>query len=484
MCLEIKFEAFCNEFKKNYVGEEDDDELLNHTVEKIREDLEKIKMIYMNRATGRMIYTSPETVFKKMNAFIELLPTDASGWSFCLPWLFFAALPSDLQEEMKNRGFTRPPVATLNTKKLQARALRQCRDSAVKTYNKLQETKKQVRAMIQGQQCIPGPGNNCNYLSMQEEEDEIGQYGPASSGQAHMFAYQQKSRAETTMYNAHNQRKHQEMLPAGFQHRTKVINGAEYPCHPNDETKWSAFPVGFPVCFYCGDTSHGFQNCQRKEESDAVTVFHWNLHCHKPELWFKHKERRASSSGSDRTRSVQFQPQLPTSTPSIRNSIMGRGRSATLPAWQTRVPFHVISQQDDNEEDDTYATGDGYMTQYGTMKRQFVTIVKCHNFHVYIYRSTPRSIAVLTETISTIPSPSNETVYNIFFGDLNLPHSLEKKIAKLSKKNRLVYGSDTSVNEDDRGAFAWGIKDRDNPDNMLLQHHAPIHGDVDQIHST
>ena len=167
MCLEIKFEAFCNEFKNNYVGEEDDDELLNHTVEKIREDQERIKMNYMNRSTGHMIYTSPETVFKKMNAFIELLPTDASGWSFFLPWLFFAALPSDLQEEMKNKGFTRPPVATLNTKKLQARALGQCRDSAVKAYNKLQETKKQVRTMIQGQQCIPGQGNNCNYLGVQ-----------------------------------------------------------------------------------------------------------------------------------------------------------------------------------------------------------------------------------------------------------------------------------------------------------------------------
>lgn len=121
MCFEIKFEAFCNEFRNDYVGEEYDDELLSQTVDKIREDLEKIKMVYMNRSTGKMVYTSPETVFKKMNAFIELLPQDATGWSFCLPWLFFAALPSDLQEEMKNQGFSRPPVAILHTKKLQSR---------------------------------------------------------------------------------------------------------------------------------------------------------------------------------------------------------------------------------------------------------------------------------------------------------------------------------------------------------------------------
>jgi len=54
----------------------------------------------------------------------------------------------------------------------------------------------------------------------------------------------------------------------------------------------------------------------------------------------------------------------------------------------------------------------------------------------------------------------------------------------LIKKRRLLYGSDASVNEDGRGSFAWGVKDYDNPDNMLLKFHAPIHGDNDQVHST
>ena len=47
-----------------------------------------------------------------------------------------------------------------------------------------------------------------------------------------------------------------------------------------------------------------------------------------------------------------------------------------------------------------------------------------------------------------------------------------------------MYGSDASVNDDGRGAFAWGIKDRDNPNHMLICSNAPIHGDIDQIHST
>lgn len=117
-------------------------------MDKIREDLERIKMVYLNKTTGRMVYTSPETVFKIMNAYIELLPSDASGWSFCLPWMFFARR---VQAENEN------------------------------------------------------------------------------------------------------------------------VNGDNFPCHPNDPTKWSAFPVGFRDCYYCGDTPHVFTTCPRKEERESQT---------------------------------------------------------------------------------------------------------------------------------------------------------------------------------------------------------------------
>ena len=377
MSIEIKFETFCNEFRNDYVGEEDDEELMNHTVDKIREDLERIKMVYLNRTTGKMVYTSPETVFKKMNAYIELLPTNASEWSFCLPWMFFAALPNELQEEMKVQGFSRPPVATLSTKKLQSRALGQCRDSAVRAYAKLQETKRQVRAMIQSHSGNVKSNSQSNFLGYENERSFSTLAEHVEQSQATVLAYQQRSRAEITMQNAYNQRRQNDSLPEGFKQAMKNINGVDFPCHPNDPNKWSAFPVGFRGCYYCGDTQHGFTKCPKKEESDAVQVFHWNLHCHKPELWFRHQERRASK-GQDRSpQKVQFQSaQAHSYGPSSHG--MGRGRAATLPAWamsryRETVPG-IIEDEDTGNE-----SGEGYITQDDNIRKSYVAIVKCCN---------------------------------------------------------------------------------------------------------
>lgn len=98
--------------------------------------------------------------------------------------------------------------------------------------------------------------------------------------QAQVLTYQSRSRAETVLYNAYDRKKRSEFLPDGFTPVTKKIDGNEFPCHPSDPSKWSSFPLGFRGCFYCGDTTHGFQNCPRKSESDAYNVFHWNLKCH------------------------------------------------------------------------------------------------------------------------------------------------------------------------------------------------------------
>ena len=100
----------------------------------------------------------------------------------------------------------------------------------------------------------------------------------------------------------------------------------------------------------------------------------------------------------------------------------------------------------------------------------------------YMYRNTLRFSGARVDPV--ILTESTKDVYTKFFGSNANPPSLEKKLIKLIKKNRLMYGSDASVNDDGKGAFAWGIKDRDNPDHMLIQAHAPIHGEADQIHST
>lgn len=282
---------------------------------------------------------------------------DATTWSFCLPWMFFAALPSELQEEMRNQGFHRPQVATLTTKKLQSKALGQCRDSAVKAYNRLQETKKQMRSMLRVQQNFAPSSVPTNYLSDDDQEPEYEEDTLDTQHQAPVLSYQNRSRAEITMQNAYMKKQKSELLPDGFTPVLKNVNGTNHPCHPADPTRWSPFPVGFRGCFYCGETDHGFSTCPSKSSSDAVSVFHWNLHCHKPELWFKHQERK--KSGTRQQKTVQFQPD---SNYSNTRTGLGRGRAATTPAWVQRQQANVIKTED-AEEEDAYASGDGYLPQ-------------------------------------------------------------------------------------------------------------------------
>ena len=89
---------------------------------------------------------------------------------------------------------------------------------------------------------------------------------------------------------------------------------------------------------------------------------------------------------------------------------------------------------------------------------------------VHIVRNQPKFLAARTEPIWD--ENNTNDVYLKFFENNQL------------RKNRILYGSDASVNDDGRGAFARDLKDRDNPNNMLLKYHSPIHGDHDQIHST
>ena len=73
--------------------------------------------------------------------------------------------------------------------------------------------------------------------------------------------------------------------------------------------------------------------------------------------------------------------------------------------------------------------------------------------------------------------------FDNFFENHLLPPAMEKKIIKLLKKNRLIYGSDATV-MDGLGGFAWGIMDKQNSSSLLLKSHAPVHGTAEQTHST
>lgn len=101
---------------------------------------------------------------------------------------------------------------------------------------------------------------------------------------------------------------------------------------------------------------------------------------------------------------------------------------------------------------------------------------------VDVFRDRPKLLGVLIEPVDV--KATLKDIYKPFFEKHVLPKKLEKKIVKLIKKKRLVYGSDASVNEHFYGSFAWGIQDIKNENYTLIKSHAPVHGDVDQIHST
>lgn len=93
-------------------------------------------------------------------------------------------------------------------------------------------------------------------------------------------------------------------------------------------------------------------------------------------------------------------------------------------------------------------------------------------------------LVLMSKDVKVIPAfvaPKDQ--FKFFFEDHKMPPAFERKILKLLKKNRLLYGSDATVNEG-MGGFAWGILDKQNTSALLLKSHAPVHGTNEQTHST
>ena len=144
-------------------------------------------------------------------------------------------------------------------------------------------------------------------------------------------------------------------VPAGFVQRFVTVNGNQYPYHPADESKHSNFPVGFCGCFGCGG-DHSFANCSTKRQPECYSKFHWNLHCHKPEIYFKNEKKRGilkTAAGQPQSITPSPygpQPPLQQSTvtfsdvaylqpPPSSSQALGRGTQTTTPSWMlTRVP--------------------------------------------------------------------------------------------------------------------------------------------------
>ena len=82
-------------------------------------------------------------------------------------------------------------------------------------------------------------------------------------------------------------------LPSGCVQSFVTADGLQYPCHPEDVSKHSQFPMDFRGCFGCGNEHHGFSDCPTKRDPNCYKKFHWNLHCHKPDIFFRNRQGKS-----------------------------------------------------------------------------------------------------------------------------------------------------------------------------------------------
>ena len=144
--------------------------------------------------------------------------------------------------------------------------------------------------------------------------------------------------------------------------------------------------------------------------------------------------------------------------------------------WQSNLSGSVITN---NEKTYTRQSING--------RYKYILFNKSHSILPYdadvcMKRGYPRLLCVFADKI--IPEINSFNPYKSFFENHTLPKQVEKKIVRLIKKRRLIYGSDASVNDKFQGSFAWGILDKSNENNIFVKYNAQVHGDRDQIHST
>ena len=101
--------------------------------------------------------------------------------------------------------------------------------------------------------------------------------------------------------------------------------------------------------------------------------------------------------------------------------------------------------------DGTYARRDGRYGEY--YEKSLVPDNTCFPCDTDI-DYTRKRIRIMSSDIDIVPSvkPSKD-IYGAFFEDHTLPRRVEKKIARLVRKGRVIYGSDATV-QSGKGAFA------------------------------
>ena len=207
-----------------------------------------------------------------------------------------------------------------------------CRSMTGQAVRKVKQVQASVAAMINNQ--ITGIKVSGHHLR------------PQQNGQVN--SYNQHSRAEDTIKREQDRKRKASACPVGFVQKFVTSNGVDYPCHPADEAQHSPYPVGFRGCYGCGG-QHGFMECPTKREQACYQKFHWNLHCHKPEIYFKNRTGKQPDRGEQAQKNVTFGHYGPESNTRQSNTYgsvgqgqrtrppVGRGRGTNTPSWMNSV---------------------------------------------------------------------------------------------------------------------------------------------------
>ena len=296
MGQEVLFDVFCDKYTTAYVGQAYSKEKIDAlTIEQVQESLNFFKMEYHDKI-GKLITTTPDTVFNKMLDYIPILPNDAVKWTFCLPSIYYNSLSAKLRKQMAVTKYILPQPSLLTTKEEQLHSMSICRAWAVEAQSQLKLVEESVQSLITKE--ITGLRASGNLLQptqqpQQHQQQQVSFYQqpPPAVG---INTYNNMSRAEDTIRREETKKKRAMDCPSGFVQGFVTTNGLQYPCHPADGSKHSQFSLDFRGCFGCGSEQHSFAECPTKRDTKCYINFHWNLHCHKPDIFFRNRDKRSS----------------------------------------------------------------------------------------------------------------------------------------------------------------------------------------------
>jgi len=306
MGQEMLFEVFCDKYTDAYVRQAFcNDKIDTMTIEQVQVSLNYFKMEYHDK-TGKLITTTPDKVFNKMLHYLPNLPNDAVKWIFCLPIIYYNSLSSKVRNQIAVDKYILPQISLLTTKEDQLPSMTVCRAWAVKALTQIKLVEDNVQSLISKE--ITGLRVSGNFVQPMHQQLQVlfqqppqlpphqpPQQPPHQPPVSSINAYTNSSRVEDMMRREQYKKKRDMDCPSGFVQKFVMSNGLQYPCHPEDVSKHSQFPLDFPVCFGYGSEQHGFSDCPTTRENSCYKNSHWNLHCHKHGIFFRNRSKKAGS---------------------------------------------------------------------------------------------------------------------------------------------------------------------------------------------